>query len=331
MKAIVITRPGGPEVLEVRDIPQPEPREREVLVRIRAAGLNRADLLQRMGRYPAPPGAPTHIPGLELAGRVERNGPQTSRWQKGDRVCGIVAGGAQAEYAVTHEDMLIPIPENLTWEDAGALPEVFITAQDALLQAGHKAGERVLIHAVGSGVGLAACQLVSAMGGRAFGTSRTREKIERAKQYGLIDGMTVDEASLGAQLSAFSQRLTADRGFDVVLDLNGGSYFAASLGVLATKGRLVLVGATAGARADIDLRQLLARRVTVIGTVLRARSLHEKIEVTGTFERDVLPLLRAGRVKPIIDHVFSMEEIADAHRLLESNTTFGKVVLKFGD
>src|SRR5688500_478820 len=192
MKAAVITRPGGPEVLEIRDVPRPLPREHEVLVRVRASALNRADLLQRQGRYPAPPGAPANIPGLEIAGEVVDLGRGVSRWSAGDRVFGIVGGGGNAEFAVTHESELAPIPTRLSWEEAAAVPEAFITAHDALLtQAAMRSGEAVLVHAVGSGVGLAAVQLVRAFGGRCYGTARSERKIERAREFGLADGAAI--------------------------------------------------------------------------------------------------------------------------------------------
>src|SRR6185436_17407362 len=188
MKAVVITRFGGPEVLEVRDVPAPQRGPEEVLVHVRSTALNRADLLQRQGRYAAPPGVAQNIPGLEFAGEVTALGTNAHRWQIGDRVMGIIGGGAHAEFVTTHQDAVCDVPPSLEWPAAGAVPEVFITAHDALQQAGFKAGENVLIHAVGSGVGLSATQLVKALGGRAFGTSRTPDKIERAKPFGLEAG-----------------------------------------------------------------------------------------------------------------------------------------------
>jgi len=327
MRAVVISRFGGPEVLELREVPAPRPGPHEVLVRVRASGLNRADLLQRSGRYAAPADAPQNIPGLEFAGEVAELGEHAQRWNKGDRVMGLVGGGAHAEFVTTHEDALAAVPANVEWSAAGAVPEVFITAHDALRQAGFKAGENVLIHAVGSGVGLAATQLVTALGGRAFGTSRTPDKIERAKAFGLEAGYAVPEPSSLAGLSQFAQKVTGGGGFDVVLDLNGGPYFAASLEAMALKGRLVLIGGVAGSRADVDLYQILRKRLHIIGTVMRARSLDEKIANTDAFAREVVPLLANGSIQAVIDSVFPLEQIADAHRRLESNETFGKVVL----
>ena len=326
MKAVVITRFGGPEVLEIQDVPKPQPGPEEVLVHVRSTALNRADLLQRLGRYPAPPGAPQNIPGLEFAGEVAAFGVNAHRWQKGNRVMGIVGGGAHAEFVTAHQDAVVAVPSNLEWSAAGAVPEVFITAHDALQQAGFKPGENVLIHAVGSGVGLAATQLVRAMKGHAFGTSRTPDKIERAKPFGLESGYAVPEPSALTGLSAFAEKATGS-GFDIVLDLNGGPYFAASLGAMALRGRIILIGGVAGSKTDVDLYQILGKRLHIIGTVLRARSLQEKIAVTTSFAREVGPLLAEGIIQPVIDSVFPLEKIPDAHRRLESNETFGKVVL----
>lgn len=325
MKAVVITRFGGPDVLEIQDVPKPQPGPDEVLVRVRATALNRADLLQRLGRYAAPPGTPQNIPGLEFAGEVAES--HTQRWHKGDRVMGIIGGGAHAEFVTAHQDAMAAVPPNLEWSVAGAVPEVFITAHDALQQAGFKTGENVLIHAVGSGVGLAATQLVRALGGRAFGTSRTPDKIERAKSFGLESGYVVPQPSDLTGLSAFAKSVTCGVGFDVVLDLNGGPYFAASLETTALRGRIILIGGVAGGKTDVDLYQILGKRLHIIGTVLRARSLEEKIAITAAFAREVAPLLVSGTIQPVIDSVFPIEQIQDAHRRLESNETFGKVAL----
>jgi NADPH:quinone reductase-like Zn-dependent oxidoreductase len=237
---------------------------------------------------------------------------------------GIIAGGAHAEFVTTHQDALAVVPPNLQWPDAGAIPEVFITAYDALQQAGFKAGEKVLIHAVGSGVGLAATQLVRALRGRAFGTSRTPDKIERAKPFGLESGFIVPQPSSLAGLSAFAEDVD---GFDVVLDLNGGPYFSASLEAMAQKGRLILIGGVAGSKTHVELYQILGKRLHIIGTVLRARSLDEKIAITDAFTREVVPLLANGTIQGVIDSVFPLDQIQAAHRRLESNETFGKVVL----
>lgn len=326
MRAAIITQFGGPEVLEVRDVPVPEPGQRQVLVRVHASALNRADLLQRAGRYPPPNGVPRDIPGIEFAGEVAGLGDGATHWREGDRVFGVVGGGAHAEYLVAHEETVAAVPASLSWGDAGAVPEAFITAHDALVtQAGLRAGEMVLIHAVGSGVGLAAVQVVRAWDAVPFGTSRTARKIEDARQYGLEDGV-----ALGTDLEPLATAVTRwseQRGMDVVLDLAGGPYAAASVDLLALKGRLMLVGTVAGTHAIIDLRRMLGRRLTLRGTVLRARTESEKIDVTRAFAHEVVSLVASGRLRPAVDSVFPLDQLAAAHRRVESNETFGKVVI----
>jgi NADPH2:quinone reductase len=327
MKAVVIARPGGPEVLELREVERPTPGVGEVLVRVRATALNRADLMQREGRYPAPPGAPPDIPGLEFAGEVAALGPGAREWREGDRVFGIVGGGAYAEYLTTHERALAPVPESLGWDEAAAVPEAFITARDALVsQAAVRASEKVLIHAIGSGVGLAAVQLARAFGALPYGTSRTEDKIVRAREFGLEDGVVLarDPGPLAEAVS----RWTDGRGVDLVLELVGGPYVAADVEALAPRGRLVLIGTVAGAHSSLDLRRVLTRRLTIRGTVLRARPLEEKILATRAFASEVVPLIARGAVRAVVDSTFELERAADAHRHLESNATFGKVVVR---
>ena len=326
MRAAIITRPGGPEVLEVRDVARPEPGTGEVLVRIRASALNRADLLQREGRYPAPPGWPADIPGMEIAGEVAACGPATSLWKVGDRVFGIVGGGGNAQFIVTHERTLAAIPENLDWREAAAVPEAFITAHDALVtQAEVRPSERVLIHAVGSGVGLAAVQLARAAGALPLGDARTAAKIERARSLGLADGFVVDD--IGALAQRVTER-TNGAGVEIVLDLVGGEYLAASIAAAAPKGRIILIGTMGGHDASLPLGIILGKRLTLRGTVLRARPLEEKIIATRAFAAQVVPLLARGAVRPVVDRVFPLDQVGDAHRYLESNATFGKVVIE---
>ena len=326
MRAAIISKYGGPEVLEIRDVPTPKPGANEILVRVHAAGLNRADLLQRQGRYPPPPGVSAEIPGLEFAGEVEANGPGASRWKKGDRVFGIIAGGAHAEYLTVHQEAVAAIPKNLEWREGGGVPEVFITAHDALFtQAQAKSGEQVLIHAAGSGVGLAAIQLARACGAKPYGTARTAAKLTRAKEFGLLNGLALKD-SLDPLADAVKS-WTNGHGIDVTLDLVGGDYFAASCNVAALKGRVMLIGTVAGRTANVQLGSILSKRLTIRGTVLRARTLDEKIAVTKAFDGQVVPMLASGELKPVIDSVFPLEQIGKAHERLESNQTFGKVVL----
>jgi putative PIG3 family NAD(P)H quinone oxidoreductase len=327
MRAVVITGAGGPEVLEVREVERPRAGSGEVLVRVRASALNRADLMQREGRYPAPPGAPADIPGLEVAGEVEEVGRGAMLWKPGDRVFGIVGGGAHAEYVVVHERVLAAIPARLSWTDAGAVPEAFITAHDALVtQADVRPSETVLIHAVGSGVGLAAVQLARSAGAVPFGDARTADKIERAREFGLEDGVTVGN-DLGP-LAASVGRWTGGAGVQIVLDLAGGPYLAASIHAAATRGRIILIGTMAGRDASLPLGVILGKRLMIRGTMLRARPLEEKILATRAFAAQVVPLLARGSVRPVVDRVFPLAQIAAAHAYLESNSSFGKVVLE---
>jgi NADPH:quinone reductase len=325
MRAVVIDRPGGPEVLELRDEPLPAPGAGEVRVRVHATAVNRADLLQRAGRYPAPADAPQHIPGLEYAGEIDTTGVDVSRWRAGDRVMGLVGGGSYAEYLITHEDEAVAVPERLSLIEAAAVPESFITAHDALFTRMQlTAGETLLIHAVGSGVGTAALQLAKAAGARVLGTQRSRWKLEKATSLGLdvaID--TSAEDFVEAVLQA-----TGGRGVDGVLDLVGGDYLGGDIAALAEKGRVLLVGLVAGAKHTLDMRAVLNRRATIIGTVLRARSRSEKIEATQAFAVDVLPLLADGTVVPIIDEVLPLAEAARAHEIMAANRNYGRIVLQ---
>ncbi|MEP6491059.1 MAG: NAD(P)H-quinone oxidoreductase [bacterium] len=327
MRAAIITRFGGPEVLEVHDRPVPMPAAREILVRVHASALNRADLLQREGKYPAPPGAPADIPGMEFAGEVAACGERVTDWREGDRVFGIVPGGANAEYLVTDAACAVRIPEHLSWIDAASIPEVFITAYDALVtQAAVRADERILIHAVGSGVGLAAAQIAVAWGAVPYGTARTADKIARAREFGLVDGVVVGD-NVDAMAAAVME-LTGGKGIDVTLDLVGGAYVAASIQAAAPHGRIMLIGTIAGRAPTIPLGLMLGKRLTLKGTVLRARPLDEKRIVAAGFARDVVPRLASGEMRPTVDAIYDLADIGAAHERLASNATFGKVVLR---
>lgn len=326
MKAIVITRAGGPEVLELRDRPPPEPGPAQIRVRVRASALNRADLLQRRGGYPAPPGSPRDIAGLEYAGEVEAVGAAAGLWAVGSRVMGIVGGGGHAEYVCVHEREAMRVPHSLSWEEAAAVPEVFLTAYDALFrQLDLQVGERLLIHAVGSGVGTAAVQLARAAGATTLGTSRTAAKLERAIALGLDVGIDASREDWAGRV----EQETEGEGVSAVLDLVGGSYLEDNLRVLAHRGRAIVVGTVAGGRTELNLALLLRKRLHLIGTVLRSRPLEEKIALAREFSDSVLPLLSSGRVRPVVDEVHSFAEIQEAHRRMEANDTFGKVVLRW--
>lgn len=328
MKAVYIAEFGSVDNLEMREVADPAaPQGSQVLVRVYAAGLNRADLLQVRGLYPPPAGYSPNIPGLEFAGEITAAGPGVGRWLAGDRVFGITAGEAQAEYLLIDESLLARVPQALTFSEAAAVPEAFITAHDAVFTlAGLRSGETLLVHAVGSGVGLAALQLAKAKGAIVAGTSRTAGKLERCQEFGL------DLALLTGDENNFSTRVKGEldgRGVDVILDLVGAAYFSQNLASLAVKGRLVLVGLTSGRTADIDLGMALQKRATIIGTMLRGRTLEEKADATQKFADDVLPLFETGKINPNLDRAFPVADAAEAYRYLESNESFGKVVLTF--
>lgn len=325
MRAVVIATPGDPEVLELREVPMPEPGRGEIRVQVKAAGVNRADLLQRRGLYPPPPGWPADVPGLEYAGVVDRLGAGVNGWEPSERVMGLVGGGGYAEHVVVPEREAIRIPDGMSFEEAGAVPEVFITAHDALFtQLGLGLGERLLIHAVGSGVGTAALQLARVAGATVFGTSRSAWKLERARELGL--DVAIDSST--QEVAESVRRETDGAGVDAILDLVGGPYLSGSLESLAVKGRLIVVGLSAGRTAEVDLGTVLRKRLRIFGTSLRMRPLEEKIAAARAFHRDVGGLLASGRVRPIIDKVFPIGEAAAAHRQMEANANFGKLVLK---
>ena len=324
MRAIAISKPGGPDVLTLVERESPQPSRGEVRVRVRGTAVNRADLLQRMGAYPAPPDAPPDIPGLEIAGEVNAVGPGVERLKVGDRVFGLVGGGGYAEEIVSHERALARIPDGMSFEDAAAVPEAYCTAHDAIVtQAQIKSGEVLLVHAVGSGVGTAAVQLARALGAAVVGTARTPDKLERAKELGMEFGVVAEGGTF-----ADATRKVAPNGVDVVLELVGGNYVAEDLRCVATLGRIVLVGLMAGTKGDLDLGLVLRKRARIFGTVLRARPLEEKIAAMRAFEAQVVPLLARGSLKPIVDCVMPLADAGKAHERMQSNAGFGKIVLK---
>jgi len=298
----------------VKEHPDPSPGTGEVLVSVAAAGLNGADMMQRRGLYPAPPGAPQDIPGLELAGQVAALGPGASRFAEGDRVMAIVAGGGQAELAVVHERQLMPVPERLDWPAAGGFPEVFTTAHDALFtQAGLQPGERLLVHGAAGGVGTAAVQL-----GRAAGADVTATVRNEALRAGVEE--------LGA--SAVAPEGFEEHGpFDVVLELVGAPNLAANVGCLATGGRIVVIGVGAGAKAELNLLGLMSKRGRIMASTLRARPLEEKAETARRVERHVLPLVEAGAVAVPVAATFPLDEAETGYARFTEGGKLGKVVL----
>jgi putative PIG3 family NAD(P)H quinone oxidoreductase len=324
MRAIVLEDHGGPEVLRIRDVPDPAPGPDEVRVRLVATAVNRADVLQRMGFYPGPP-MEHEIPGMEFAGTVESLGERVTEWEVGDEVMGIVGGGAYAELLCVHERQCMPVPPGLALKDAAAVPEVFLTAQDALVwQGGLASGGRALVHAGASGVGTAAIQLCRAIGAQVAVTASTA-KVAACEELGadlVVDYTKVDFAEA---VSAW-----APNGVDVVLDVIGGDYLNKDLACLKVTGRIILVGVMGSGRAEVDLGQILQKRATVIGTLLRPRPLEAKIAVTQRFTAEVLPRFTDGSLKPVIDSRYELANVAEAHTRMEQNANTGKLLLELG-
>ncbi|MGE5230947.1 MAG: NAD(P)H-quinone oxidoreductase [Deltaproteobacteria bacterium] len=328
MRAIVYTGAGGPEVIAIREVPTPVPGPGEIRVRVKAAGLNRADILQRRGAYPAPPGWPADIPGLEYAGDVDSVGSGVSRWRPGDRVMGLVGGGGQAEAVVVRQEEALPLAADLSYAEGAAIPEVFYTAYDALVTRGRVApGERVLIHAVGSGVGTAAAQIAKHLGATVIGTSRSAAKLARVQSYGV-------DAGIDTSRTPFEDAVGAP--VHVVLDVLGASALAANLGVLAPRGRLVILGLMAGRRGEIDLDIVLRKRLEIIGSVMRSRAAGERAALTAEIAERMLSLFEsrggcAPVLRAVLERVYPMERLAEAHGVMERNENFGKLVGRWED
>ncbi len=321
------------------DRPQPEPGPGEVLVRVAGAGLNRADLVQRAGFYPAPPGSPPDIPGLEFSGTVESVGPHAAGrghdLARGDRVFGIAGGGAQAEYLAVHGSHCARVPDGFDLVGAGGVPEAFVTAHDAMVtRASVRSGDWVLIHAVGSGVGTAAVQLATALGARTIGTARSRDKLDRCTELGLTHGIVAPRDTDGAldtaALASAITDATEGHGADVTLDLVGGPYLEADIAAAAPLGRIVMIGTLAGGRGQFDQLRAMQRRLAVFGTMLRSRDVAEKAEAVGAFARDVVPLLASGAISPVIEATLPLARVSEAYDRLGSDATFGKLVLDCG-
>ncbi|MCU1428567.1 MAG: putative quinone oxidoreductase, family [Actinomycetia bacterium] len=328
MRAVTVVE-GGRLEIAYRDEPVPAPDE--VLVRTHGAGINRADILQRAGRYPAPPGVPADIPGLEFAGVVEGVGAEVDGVRHGDTVFGVVGGGAQAEYLTTKAAHCAHVPPALDLVAMGGVPEAFVTAHDALVTLAHLAPrEWVLIHAVGSGVGTAALQLAKALAARVVGTARTDDKLERCRGLGLDSAIMPplrDDGSLDVDALAWQVLEETDGGADVTLELVGGSYVEADVTAAARLGRIVLIGTLAGVHAGLQVHIAMAKRLSIVGTVLRTRDAAEKAAATRAFEADVVPLLEREVVVPIVDSIIPLEDASKAYDLVASDTTFGKVIL----
>ena len=318
MRAIVFTGAGGNEVVSVEERPDPVPGPEDVLVRVAFAGLNPADLVQRAGNYPAPPGSPADVPGLEVAGTVESCGERVSSWRPGDRVFGLVGGGGLADRVLVHERCVTRVPDTLDERGAAAVPEAFVTAHDAVFtQAGLRPGETLLVHGAGGGVGTAAVQLGVAAGARVVATVRSAHLEEAVAALG-AELVRDEDFRGGSPVSAH-----------VILELVGGVHFPANLDALARRGRIVIVSVAGGNEITLPLLTLMQKRATISGTVLRARPLEEKATAIRAFEREVVPGLASGRLRPIVDSVYPVDDVGAAFDRLEERGKLGKVLLDF--
>lgn len=321
MHAIVISTPGPPENLLLAERPIPTAGDAEVLIRVRAAGVNRADISQRQGRYPAPPGISPDIPGLEVAGVIESCGSAVKRWKTGDAVCALLAGGGYAEYVCVDAGHCLPVPEEWNFADAAALPEAAFTVWHNVFQRGRlQQGEKFLVHGGSSGIGQMAIQLAKAFGARVYATAGTDEKCRACERAGAERGINYRQEDFEAVLR--------DEGVDVILDMVGGDYAPRNLRLLRPEGRMVFINAMKGSRAELDIQRVMSRRLTVTGSTLRSREIEFKTALAVEVEREVWPLLQAGKIKPGVFKVFALADAAQAHRLMESSGHTGKIILR---
>jgi NADPH2:quinone reductase len=322
MKAVTIREPGGPDVLELREIGTPEPGQGEILIRVEAAGVNRPDTIQRMGLYPPPPGAP-ETPGLEVAGEIAATGPGVTRWKAGDRVCALVGGGGYAEYCLAHEAHALPVPKGLSAIEAAALPETFFTVWTNVFERGAlKAGETFLVHGGTSGIGTTAIQLAVAHGARVIATAGSAEKCAACERLG-AEAVNYREKDFVAEV----KKLTGGRGADVILDMVGGDYIPRNIQASAPDARIVSIAFLNGPVAEVNFMPVMLKRLTLTGSTLRPRSIEEKAALARALEVKIWPLIEAGRVKPLVDSVFPLAEAAKAHALMEGSSHIGKIVL----
>jgi putative PIG3 family NAD(P)H quinone oxidoreductase len=323
MHAVVITSPGGPDVLSLAEVPDPVPGPGEVVVDVTAAGVNRADVMQRMGQYPPPPGAPPY-PGLECSGRISELGAGVIGWQAGEEVCALLGGGGYAERVAVPQEQLLPVPGDVTLIDAAGLPEVACTVHSTVFQkAALASGETILVHGGAGGIGTMAIQLAKAAGARVACTAGTPAKLARCTELGADLAVSYTDDDFVAAVEEF----TGGRGADVILDIIGGPYLARNLEALATGGRLVVVATQGGIKAELDLRTLMGKRASILAATLRARPLPEKAAIVAGVREQVWPLVNAGRVRPVIDRVLSMADAGAAHELLETGAHVGKILL----
>ncbi|MBX3496555.1 MAG: NAD(P)H-quinone oxidoreductase [Parvibaculum sp.] len=323
MTAIAIREPGGPDVLESRRIPLPDPGHGEILIKVEGAGVNRPDTIQRMGLYPPPPGAP-ETPGLEVAGEVVATGPGVTMWKAGDKVCALVGGGGYAEYCLAHEAHALPVPRGLSMTEAAALPETFFTVWTNVFERGNlKASETLLVHGGSSGIGTTAIQLASIFGAKVIATAGSAEKCAACVKLGADAAINYRDADFVAE----TKRLTDGRGADVILDMVGGDYIPRNIQAAATDGRIVSIAFLNGPVAEVNFLPVMLKRLTLTGSTLRPRSIEEKAALALALREKVWPLIEAGRIKPLIDTVFPLADAAKAHALMEKSSHIGKIIL----
>lgn len=323
MTAIAIREPGGPEMLVPETIPVPVPGRGEILVRVRTAGVNRPDVIQRLGFYAPPPGAPS-TPGLEIAGEVVATGPGVTRWSLGDRVCALVGGGGYAQYCLAHETHALPVPKGISDIEAGGIPETFFTVWTNVFERGRlQAGESLLIHGGSSGIGTTAIQLARAWGARVFATAGNSEKCAACERLGAEKAINYRDQDFVKEVKA----LTGGRGVDVILDMVGGDYMARNITAVAQDGRIVSIAFLNGSKAEVDFMPMMLKRLTLTGSTLRARSIEEKARLADALRQQVWPLIEAGKVKPLIEKTFPLAEASKAHALMEASSHIGKIIL----
>lgn len=323
MTAIGIRTPGGPEVLVPEERPVPSPGAGEILVKAKAAGVNRPDVMQRRGLYPPPPGAPD-IPGLEIAGEVVALGPETTRWKRGDQVMALVVGGGYAEFCLAHESHALPLPQGWSFTDGAATPETFFTVWHNVFERGAlKVGEALLVHGGTSGIGTTAIQLAKAFGARVITSAGSDVKCEACRELGADLAVNYKTEDFVAATKAF----TDGKGADVILDMVGGDYVARNYEVAAVEGRIVQIAFQAGPKATVDLTRLMLKRLHHTGSTLRSRSVSDKGAIARAIEQNVLPLIHAKKVKPVIDSTFPLAQAAAAHARMETSEHIGKIVL----
>ncbi len=323
MRAVEITQPGGPEVLKPAQRPQPAPRENEILIKVAAAGVNRPDVLQRMGMYPVPPGA-SDLPGLEIAGEVVQSGPNAKLWKPGDKVCALVAGGGYAEFCTAPEAQVLPIPKGLTPVQAASLPETFFTVWSNVYDRGRLApGETLLVQGGSSGIGVTAIQMAAATGNRVFATAGSDEKVAACLRLGAAEAFNYKTQDFEKEIA----RATGNKGVNVILDMVGGDYVPRELKCMAEDGRLVFIAYLRGPKTELNIDAVMRRRLTITGSTLRPRPVEFKGAIARSLREKIWPLIEAGKIKPEIYKTFPLEQAAEAHKLMESSQHIGKIVL----